>query len=74
VIVTEKPPAWMDQGLCANPYANPEDWFPDPSLPDLIAEAACHGCPVAAECLTWALEQGIAHGTWGGVSETRRDA
>lgn len=30
------------------------------------AKAVCHGCPVRAECLDWALEHGeIEHGVWG---------
>jgi len=36
------------------------------------AKAVCHRCPVAAECLAFALETGQDHGVFGGMSETER--
>lgn len=37
------------------------------------AKAICVGCPVAVECLTWALSNGETVGVWGGVNLANRD-
>jgi hypothetical protein len=49
------------------------DWFP-PRGPDpgRKAKAVCAACPVAAECLGYALEHGIREGIWGGLGEGDR--
>jgi len=66
--------AWTGRGLCASGNADPDTWFPDPS--DLggqaAAVAACAGCPVAAECLAYALGTRQQHGVWGGMTEAGR--
>lgn len=36
------------------------------------AKAICAGCPVMAECRSYALEIREPHGVWGGMSETER--
>jgi WhiB family redox-sensing transcriptional regulator len=36
------------------------------------ATAVCHRCPVAGECLAWALDTGQRYGVWGGLSEQQR--
>lgn len=36
------------------------------------ARAACAGCPVAAECLMYALNNNERHGLWGGKSPKQR--
>lgn len=38
------------------------------------AKAICDSCPVAAECLTWALETGQDAGIWGGTTPSERRA
>lgn len=36
------------------------------------AKDICHGCPVEAVCLAWALDTGQAHGVFGGTTEEER--
>ena len=36
------------------------------------AKEVCAGCPVRDPCLRWALETGVDHGVWGGLSEEER--
>jgi WhiB family redox-sensing transcriptional regulator len=36
------------------------------------AKAVCRRCPVAPECLAWALGTGQDAGVWGGVGEDER--
>jgi WhiB family redox-sensing transcriptional regulator len=38
------------------------------------AKAVCARCPVAAQCLDYALATGQQHGVWGGTSEEERKA
>jgi WhiB family redox-sensing transcriptional regulator len=56
---------------------DPEMFFPvgtsGPALLQLAAaKAVCRRCPVAIECLTWAMESGQRAGVWGGMSEEER--
>jgi WhiB family transcriptional regulator, redox-sensing transcriptional regulator len=39
---------------------------------DRAAQAVCRGCPVRAECETWALETAEPYGVWGGLTEQDR--
>lgn len=55
------------QGPCRD--ADPDLFFDQTAAGIAAAKAVCHGCPVAGGCLTWALETGQEHGTWGGLSE-----
>lgn len=36
------------------------------------AKTICGGCPVSAACLRWAIDAGVDHGVWGGMSEEER--
>jgi WhiB family redox-sensing transcriptional regulator len=36
------------------------------------AREVCRGCPVKDPCLQWALESGVDHGVWGGLTEDER--
>lgn len=36
------------------------------------AKTVCIGCPVKEECLTFALDECIDEGVWGGTSERER--
>jgi len=67
-------PAWMAQGLCAT-SPDPDAWFPDDADRQAwaAAVAACSGCPVRGECLSWALGIGETQwGAWGGTTPRQR--
>jgi len=66
--VAEEP--WMLSGLCAQ--TDPEEFFPDKGGTSRIAKSVCARCPVAAECLDYALKHGERYGIWGGLSERER--
>ncbi|SEN89148.1 WhiB family transcriptional regulator [Actinacidiphila rubida] len=38
------------------------------------AKALCGRCPVAQECLAWAVGAGRVEGVWGGTTENERRA
>ncbi|MBC6463563.1 WhiB family transcriptional regulator [Actinomadura sp. HBU206391] len=56
---------------------DPELFFPI-GLGDAVlgqieqAVSICHRCSVKAQCLNYALINGIKHGIWGGLTEQRR--
>lgn len=64
--------SWREASACAT--APEVDFFPDPA--DLAAisaaKALCASCPVAGECLTWAIETNQPEGIWGGHTPTER--
>jgi WhiB family redox-sensing transcriptional regulator len=60
----------MDLALCAE--TDPEVFFPEKGGSTRDARKVCRGCEVRAECLEFALENGIRHGIWGGLSERER--
>jgi WhiB family redox-sensing transcriptional regulator len=66
---------WRSHAACRR--VDPELFFPvGTSGPALVqteqAKAVCALCPVAEECLGWALTTGQDAGVWGGLSETER--
>jgi len=74
---------WRHRAACRD--EDPELFFPvgnsGPALVQIAeAKTVCNRCPVAAQCLAWALDSGQEYGVWGGVSEVelralrRRDA
>lgn len=68
---------WRHDAVCRD--ENPELFFPagntGPALLQIAeAKAVCRRCPVASECLAWALESGQDAGVWGGMSEDERRA
>lgn len=62
--------AWMSEGNCRN-YP-PAMFFPSDGVGVDRARKICLDCPVADQCLEYALEQRIEHGVWGGCSERER--
>jgi WhiB family redox-sensing transcriptional regulator len=81
VDATEEPPAlpllglgqmpeWMERGLCAQ--TDPESFFPEKGGSTREAKSICATCPVAAECLDYALDNDERFGIWGGLSERER--
>lgn len=68
---------WRERAACRD--EDPDLFFPIGTTgPALVqtedAKAVCHGCPVRAECLRWALENGQDTGVWGGLDENERRA
>lgn len=66
---------WRDDAACRR--EDPELFFPvgtsGPSqLQVAEAKTVCHHCPVASDCLAWALNSGQDAGVWGGMSEEER--
>lgn len=64
--------AWMDAAACLR--VDPEVFFPHDGQPADDAKAVCATCPVALECLTYALDKNYRVGVWGGKTpRTRKD-
>ena len=71
---------WQTRAACRD--ADPELFFPacDDDTSVLVARARvaiapiCGGCPVATECLRWALDTGQDHGLWAATTPTDRRA
>lgn len=61
---------WMQQGNCRD--TSPAVFFPSDGAGVERARAICANCPVATECLEYALVLHIDHGVWGGCSERER--
>lgn len=68
---------WRHRAACRE--QDPELFFPvgnsGPALVQIAeAKAVCRRCPVADECLSWALTSGQDYGVWGARSEDERRA
>jgi WhiB family redox-sensing transcriptional regulator len=68
---------WRDDAACL--HADPELFFPDGAAGLALrqmdeAKQICRSCPVRQPCLTWALDQVIVSGVWGGTTEDERRA
>jgi WhiB family redox-sensing transcriptional regulator len=61
---------WQDRARCTE--ADPELFFPAKGLSARSAKRFCRACEVRAECLDYALRNGIMDGIWGGTSERER--
>lgn len=64
------PPSWQADALCAQ--TDPEIFFPEKGGSTAEAEKVCARCPVAAECLDYALDNDERFGVWGGATLPRR--
>lgn len=61
---------WRKMAACRG--MDPEQWFP---LGDgAQARAVCARCPVADQCLAWAVQVGADHGIFGGLDADDRRA
>lgn len=63
---------WMTGALCAQVGGGP--FFPGKGGTSGPAKRVCRACPVRAECLAYALAEGLTHGVWGGMSPNERRA
>lgn len=61
---------WRAHGLCAS--KNPDLWFSIGALEHKQAKSICGRCPVRGECLSYAMEEPVDHGIWGGLTERER--
>ncbi len=64
---------WREAAACLN-VGDEVSFFPDPD--DVVgtarAKAVCATCPVADECLSWAIETNQSEGIWGGHTARER--
>jgi WhiB family redox-sensing transcriptional regulator len=63
-------PDWYRDAVCAQ--ADPEAWYPEQGGSTVPAKRICLACPVAAECLAYALAHQERFGVWGGLSPRER--
>lgn len=61
---------WAAEGTCRQ--VDPEIFFPEKGQSARDAKRVCANCPVAAECLEYALVNGERSGIFGGYSERER--
>lgn len=66
---------WTDLAACRG--VDPELFYPvsttGPALAQVEeAKRVCAGCPVTADCLSWALRAGEPIGIWGGTTPEER--
>ena len=57
-------PRWYDQAACR---FTDFDFFTNDYWEIKACVMTCAGCPVRVECLTFALDETLEHGIWGGV-------
>lgn len=65
--------SWMDGAVCAQ--TDPEAFFPpEQAGPAWYGDAVrmCQRCQVRDACLAYAVDNGIAFGVWGGLTEQER--
>lgn len=69
---TAPPPPgdWFDLAACKG--TDVHAWFPARGQSLKALRAVCETCPVREDCGTYALDHGIKHGVWGGLSERER--
>ncbi|HET6504450.1 MAG TPA: WhiB family transcriptional regulator [Amycolatopsis sp.] len=66
---------WPSRAACRD--EDPELFFPVSEMGPgarqaAQAKAVCARCPVRAECLEYALDNGLDHGIFGGLTERER--
>lgn len=62
--------SWRDRAACKGLDTNL--FFPERGEPARDALAVCRRCPVALDCVTYALDHVIRDGVWGGMPERTR--
>lgn len=69
---------WQDDAICKGMdpdifFWGTTKWGKVHNGPDRTqAKAVCAKCPVRRECLDYAIDNNIMHGTWGGTNEDER--
>lgn len=68
--LSEPPTNWMNKAACRG--ANTNMFYPNPGEPSTPARQICDTCPVAVECLEYAINNGERYGIWGGTPVRKR--
>jgi WhiB family redox-sensing transcriptional regulator len=63
-------PEWMAEASCAG--TDGDAFFPEQGDTAEYAKKTCMGCPVQLDCLTYAIDNNIIHGIWGGMNDKQR--
>jgi WhiB family redox-sensing transcriptional regulator len=65
---------WHRAAACRSHADEARLWFPEARLfaSAAAAKKICAGCPVRLKCLSYALENDIASGVWGGLTAGER--
>lgn len=71
------PKDWRSQAACMAVIEPERVFFPiaeEPDIEDVAeAKAVCATCPVACECLVYAIQTNQGHGIWGGLTPPERE-
>ncbi len=59
-------PSWHDKAACRD--VETDSFFPNAGEVPMSAMLLCGTCPVATECLSYALSNPTLTGVWGGTS------
>lgn len=62
---------WRVQGRCAT-EGSPKLFFKNGGGNSVKAVRICKACPVRQLCLNFAIDNGIEHGIWGGMTARER--
>lgn len=73
-IVTVTEETWAVRAACASPSSDDRDAMFVQGAAQRDARVLCFACPVRLDCLLEALEEGMTHGVWGGLTERERRA
>lgn len=68
--VPPPPGDWVELAACRG--SRTSQWFPARGESLRPLREICDACPVCADCGAYALDHGIKHGVWGGLSERER--
>ena len=63
---------WMAWARCRG--LEPDQFFVRGAAQGRRVALVCGDCPVRPQCLGYALDNGIEHGIWGGLTERQRRA
>jgi hypothetical protein len=61
---------WVAEGICSQ--VDGDSFFPEKGGSANAAKKVCQECPVAVQCLQYALDHDERWGIWGGHSEPER--
>jgi len=61
---------WVTRANCRG--RDPEQFFVRGAVAARQVVRICASCPVRQQCLEYALDNGIEHGIWGGLTERQR--